>query len=127
MAAGLAGSDGDTSGDDELWGDLRGFWSDEDDQDFADHWKKLKKHRKGPSTNRGPGKTSRSASNKVTHEIVTHYNSVTQVIPLSEHGQETGVLTGLISCPRVLSCVTLAIAGCMFCMQLLRLPVVAWR
>eukprot|EP00884_Botryococcus_braunii_P022634 jgi/Botrbrau1/9054/Bobra.0376s0028.1 len=74
------GSDGDSSGEDELWGDLRGFWSDEDDQDFTDHWKQLKKHRKGPSTNRAAGRTSHLSSNKVTHEIVTHYNSVTQAL-----------------------------------------------
>jgi hypothetical protein len=81
----MTGSDGDSSGEDELWGDLRGFWSEEDDQDFTDHWKQLKKHRKGPSTNRAAGRTSRLSSNKVTHEIVTHYNSVTQVDPPQGH------------------------------------------
>lgn len=43
---GNADSGDDLVSDDEDIGVLRGFWSDEDDQDYSEHWKQLKKLRK---------------------------------------------------------------------------------
>lgn len=67
-------SDSDISDTDE-WDYLRGFWSDEDDASYSEHWKKLKKL-KGKGQPRQPG----GSYAKPRQHIVTHYNATTQAL-----------------------------------------------
>ncbi|KAL3145500.1 hypothetical protein ABBQ32_003324 [Trebouxia sp. C0010 RCD-2024] len=68
-------SDSDIS-DTEEWDYLRGFWSDEDDTSYGDHWKKLKKLK-----NKGTHIRQRGGSYaKPRQHIVTHYNAATQAL-----------------------------------------------
>ena len=68
------------SEDEELWAEMRQFWSDdEDDGDVnRSHWKRLRRGQLRGS--RGPGRTARAAGgSKQRHNVITHYNAVTQV------------------------------------------------
>lgn len=68
-------SDSDISDTDE-WDYLRGFWSDEEDMSYGDHWKKLKKLKsKGGQIRQRGGSYA-----KPRQHIVTHYNATTQAL-----------------------------------------------
>ncbi|DBB12314.1 TPA: hypothetical protein ACH3X3_006407 [Trebouxia sp. C0006] len=68
-------SDSDISDTDE-WDYLRGFWSDEEDMSYGDHWKKLKKLKsKGGQIRQCGGSYA-----KPRQHIVTHYNATTQAL-----------------------------------------------
>ena len=68
-------SDEDASDDEGLWNDVRGFWSDDEEEDFGGHWRKGRQARGGKREPRVRGMTY----SKPRHDIVTHYNATTQV------------------------------------------------
>ncbi|BDA48164.1 hypothetical protein COCOBI_11-4240 [Coccomyxa sp. Obi] len=73
--------DMELSEDEELWAEMRQFWSDdEDDGDVnRSHWKRLRRGQLRGS--RGPGRAPRAAgAGKQRHNVITHYNAVTQAL-----------------------------------------------
>jgi hypothetical protein len=61
--------------DDGLWNDVRGFWSDEEDADYSDHWRKGG-HSRGV---RKEGRIRGLTHSKPRHDVVTSYNTSTRV------------------------------------------------
>ena len=75
--------DVELSSDDELWAEMREFWSDEEDgaggQNRA-HWKRLRRGASGARRARVPGLPRSSGQGRAPrHAVITHYNAVTQV------------------------------------------------
>ncbi|KAK9804306.1 hypothetical protein WJX72_006023 [[Myrmecia] bisecta] len=64
--------------DEDNWDALRGFWSDEDDQDHAEHWKRSRRLRKGLKLPRHRGAAGQAKPSR--HNVVTHYNAFTQAL-----------------------------------------------
>ncbi len=65
----------DLSDDDDSWEYMRGFWSDEDDQDYAEHWRQAKRLGKGSHRGRRSSGLPSAASRLAT---LTHYNAATR-------------------------------------------------
>lgn len=68
------------SEDEELWAEMRQFWSDDEGDGDVNrtHWKQLRRGQLRSS--RGPGRAPRAAgTGRQRHSVVTHYNAVTQV------------------------------------------------
>lgn len=84
----IAGSDGDSSWEDDLWGDLQGFWSDEDAQICTSQSRIVKKQRKCPSGSRRNAGLSIAPFAEIAYEAVTHNNGRIQVCPCSHARSE---------------------------------------
>lgn len=68
------------SEDEELWAEMRQFWSDDEEGGDLNraHWKRLRRGQQRGS--RGPGRAPRAAgAGRQRHTVITHYNAVTQV------------------------------------------------
>lgn len=67
------------SEDEDLWAGMREFWSDEEELDGPSR-APARRARKGPRKPRGPNqpRTGGLSQSKLRHQIVTHYNAVTQ-------------------------------------------------
>lgn len=68
------------SEDEDLWAEMREFWSDGEELDGVGR-APTRRARKGPRKPRAPGQPrgGGQAYSKLRHQIVTHYNAVTQV------------------------------------------------
>ena len=68
------------SEDEDLWAEMREFWSDGEEVDGVSR-APARRARKGPRKPRAPGQLrgGGQAYSKLRHQIVTHYNAVTQV------------------------------------------------
>ena len=68
------------SEDEDLWAEMREFWSDGEEVDGVGR-APARRARKGPRKPRAPGQPrgGGQAYSKLRHQIVTHYNAVTQV------------------------------------------------
>lgn len=75
------------SEDEELWAEMRQFWSDDEEGGDLNraHWKRLRRGQQRGS--RGPGRAPRAVgAGRQRHTVITHYNAVTQVpFMLSRH------------------------------------------
>ena len=67
------------SEDEDLWAEMREFWSDGEELDGSSR-APARRARKGPRKQRGPHqpRTGGLSQSKLRHQIVTHYNAVTQ-------------------------------------------------
>jgi hypothetical protein len=62
---------------------MREFWSDEEDsQGHKAHWKRLRRGG-GQRKSRAPGLMRSSGQGRARHNIITHYNAITQVLSAS--------------------------------------------
>ena len=68
--------DPELSDEDDSWECMRGFWSDEDDGDYAEHWRQAK--RLGKASRRGGSRTSGLPSAASRLATLTHYNAATR-------------------------------------------------
>lgn len=70
--------DMELSEDEELWAEMRQFWSDEEDDGDVNrtHWKRLRRGQQRSGSRRAP---RAPGAGRQRHSVITHYNAVTQV------------------------------------------------
>ncbi|KAK9822723.1 hypothetical protein WJX74_000236 [Apatococcus lobatus] len=68
--------DAELSDEEDSWEYMRGFWSDEDDGDYAEHWRQATKL--GKASRRGARRSSGLPSAASRLATLTHYNAATR-------------------------------------------------
>ena len=78
------------SEDEDLWAGMREFWSDGEELDGLGR-APARRARKGPRRQRGPNQPRAGGlgHSKLRHQIVTHYNAVTQARNLRQAARPT--------------------------------------